>query len=568
MRQDENADGEPGGDGWLPLERRRFLASSAAGTGLSLLGMAGATGQASATAIGTGPGRLPDAHELRVELSDQYVNSATWPGHPDNGDESAFNDKRGNYVKGLRPANQLGEVHLTSYNSLLNALQSGDPADFASIAVGGDRQLVAPQTAHRYRTLGLDPHQGTMPPAPKFQSDEMGAEMAEVYWHALVRDVPFVDYGSYSGTHTPQDAVQELNQFSNFTGPKQGGQVTIDTLFRMGMPGCLQGPYVSQYLWRDVPYGALTIERKINEAAPTDYLTNYDDWLENVGGLQRRGAEFPPTTPTAKTGNQVYIRNGRDLGEYVHVNFSYQPYLSAGLITFFDMGAPMDPAIPHTGQGTQDPYTTFGGFSLTELLATIAGHAVNAAWFHKWLVHRRVRPETFAGRVHNQHFGNKNYGITPELMSSNVLSRIVQYNDNNYGDQTLMLPLAYAEGAPAHPSYPSGHATIAGACVTVLKILFDGSHTITNAVEANASGTSLNPINFQPTVKEELNKLAANVSIGRNFGGVHYRSDGPAALRLGEQIAHNAMEYVLHGANEGQPPLEYENFDGNTRHLF
>jgi hypothetical protein len=35
----------------------------------------------------------------------------------------------------------------------------------------------------------------------------------------------------------------------------------------------------------------------------------------------------------------------------------------------------------------------------------------------------------------------------------------------------------------------------------------------------------------------ELNKLAANIAIGRNAAGVHWRSDYTESLRLGEEIA-------------------------------
>jgi membrane-associated phospholipid phosphatase len=39
----------------------------------------------------------------------------------------------------------------------------------------------------------------------------------------------------------------------------------------------------------------------------------------------------------------------------------------------------------------------------------------------------------------------------------------------------------------------------------------------------------------------ELNKLAANMSIGRNFAGVHWRSDAIEGILLGEQVA---LEYL------------------------
>ena len=39
------------------------------------------------------------------------------------------------------------------------------------------------------------------------------------------------------------------------------------------------------------------------------------------------------------------------------------------------------------------------------------------------------------------------------------------------------------------------------------------------------------------TLEGELNKLAANISIGRNMAGVHYYSDYYDSLRMGERVA-------------------------------
>jgi hypothetical protein len=41
----------------------------------------------------------------------------------------------------------------------------------------------------------------------------------------------------------------------------------------------------------------------------------------------------------------------------------------------------------------------------------------------------------------------------------------------------------------------------------------------------------------QMTIKTELNKLASNVAIARNIGGVHWRSDYTESVFLGEQVA-------------------------------
>ena len=44
------------------------------------------------------------------------------------------------------------------------------------------------------------------------------------------------------------------------------------------------------------------------------------------------------------------------------------------------------------------------------------------------------------------------------------------------------------------------------------------------------------------TVEGELNKLASNISIGRNWAGVHYFTDYYESLLMGEQIAIGILE--------------------------
>ena len=47
------------------------------------------------------------------------------------------------------------------------------------------------------------------------------------------------------------------------------------------------------------------------------------------------------------------------------------------------------------------------------------------------------------------------------------------------------------------------------------------------------------------TVGGELNKLAANVAMGRSMGGVHWRTDNTRSLRLGEQISTIILSQLL-----------------------
>lgn len=125
---------------------------------------------------------------------------------------------------------------------------------------------------------------------------------------------------------------------------------------------------------------------------------------------------------------------------------------------------------------------------------------------------------------------------------------------------TSLLPQAFKEGAPAHPSYASGHATVAGACVTVLKAWFDESEVFDPSVitipqlhlpdsvlqdmqtsrQAVMTDATCNLVPYTGpvlTVGNELNKLAGNIAQARNAAGVHYRSDYTEGLLLGEEIA-------------------------------
>jgi len=127
-------------------------------------------------------------------------------------------------------------------------------------------------------------------------------------------------------------------------------------------------------------------------------------------------------------------------------------------------------------------------------------------------------------------------------------------------DNKKLLPMAFAEGSPMHPTYGAGHATVAGACVTILKAFFD--HDLNINIDKNgetigfskkaseyafvpeANGYSLLtvPTTKSLTLEGELNKLAANISIGRDWAGVHYYSDYKNSLLMGEEIAIGLLE--------------------------
>lgn len=485
--------------------------------------------------------RKTASHNLRVQASQSYVSYGYAPSQT-NGDEGRYSDYRGSYSKGL-PHNDLGEVDPSAYGKYLFALETGNPADFEAIPLGGSAKLANPQAAYRFELTGADGNLTRIRPAPAFASAETAAETGEVYWRALCRDVPFTDYNSNMLIGA---AVSDLNGFSGAVGPKSGGAITRDTLFRGGADGCLTGPYISQFLWRDVPYGNGRITQRYATPTPgVNYMTTYASWLATQRG-QGGG-------PTAKSGSH-YIFDGRSLGEWVHVDFTYQAFINAALI-LLGIGA-FDSSNPYASSANQGAFITFGGGDVLHLVAKAGDLALTGAWYQKWLVNRRQRPEVTGGRVHNTKTGAKTYDLHQDLLDSDAVSRVY----NQYG--TYLLPMAFAEGSPTHPSYPAGHAAISGACVTVLKAFFNEDALVPNPVVANADGSALGNYGGALTIGGELNKLAYNVALGRDFGGVHYRSEGDEGISVGEQQAIGLLKDYSRTYNESFSGFTLTKFDG------
>jgi len=457
-------------------------------------------------------------------------------GQTTNADESLEVDRLGTLHKTAvfsktMPHNSRGEVTVENYDLLIAALASRSQTDFEAIPKGGTENFANPRAAFAFCSDGADPRSLTMPAPPGLTSRQAAGEMAEVYEHALNRDSTFALLEDGGTPDTDADrAVSTLNSFdADFHGPKDGGVVTRKTLFRGAAEGCVLGPYLSQFLYQDIPYGAGVMAQQYNEETGSPHGTTLSEYLDIQNGVA-----FDPDADLS--GVYKYIHTPRVLGSYVHRDAAFQAYLNAALI-LLGTGAPFDPNNIYLTATREDPFVTGG---LVEVLATVTGVAslaLKAAWVQKWLHHRRIRPEVMACRVHHQDTSDTDYSIHADLMGSSTLTAVKAFN----GSGTALLPLQYPEGSPHHPSYPAGHAVFAGACVTVLKAMFDESTDITSlmTVQHSTDGTSLIAYGGSTTgmtVGTELNKLAANISIGRNWAGVHYRSDGDWGMDLGEKV--------------------------------
>lgn len=501
--------------------------------------------------------RANDCAKLRRDAANAGLKATTQNlQHPSNNDEDLYPNKLGSYSKGL-PHNNDGTVDLTAYAALLKALDSGRPADFDAIPLGGSRGLTNPQSGLAFDMEGPDSHALVQPPAPAFASRAQAAEISENYWMALLRDVP---YSQYSGNPIATAAAADLTLYgADFNGLKTGGAVTTATLFRGLTPGDQVGPYLSQFFYQDCNFGANKIEQKITTTLPgINYMTDFDTWLSVQRGIAQPADAFDPVPR--------YIRNGRDLGQWVHIDVLFQAYFQAFLI-LAGAGAPFDDGNPYNNNPSQIGFGTFGGPHIATLLCEVATRALKAVWFQKWFVHRRLRPEAQAERVHRTLYAGAGYPVHPEILAS--------FSDNNrlkgfMPAGNALLPMAFPEGSPTHPAYGAGHATVAGACVTILKAWFKETTRLVDIglapVQPTDDGLSLAPYLGSDagdlTVGGELNKIAANVALGRNTAGVHWRSDATESMKLGEAISIGILQEQRACYNEVFNGFSLTKFDG------
>jgi membrane-associated phospholipid phosphatase len=219
-------------------------------------------------------------------------------------------------------------------------------------------------------------------------------------------------------------------------------------------------------------------------------------------------------------------------------------------------------ANPYRNSKTQFGDITFGNKMFLTLIAQAALLGQKTSYYHKWLVNRRLRPEVMGGRIEYQMSGRKAYGIHPDILRSDAVARTKSLH------AAAFLPVAYPEGSPTHPSYPSAHACNAGACATVLKAFFNEDFVIPNAVAASADGDELQPWRDRPLMLgDEFEKLAINIAFARHAAGVHYRSDSIAGLLAGEAQAIALLSDYSRTFNERFDGFELTTFEGKRMQI-
>src|SRR5262252_3220472 len=532
-----------------PVSRRALLEGSAsAGLAAAAVGWCSAALRPGDANAGDASPRQQAAFRMRQATAQAYLDEPQ-PVHRSNGEEARYAGKRASFAKTL-PHNDGGEVDVEAFATFVSVLSSGDPDGFETIPRHPNAavHLNDPQASYAFDLVGLDAAATSLDPPPAFASAQMATDMAEVYWRSLTRDVPFRDYET---DPLVAAAVTDLNAFTEPLTSGAGEKPTPTTAFRGETRGNLIGPYLSQFLWLDIPYGIKTIEQRY--AVPSrgqSFLTNYAEWL-----ACQRGAR--PVSRLAFDATPRFICSARELAEYVHRDFSFQAYMNAALIILALGKDALSPTNPYRVSRTQFGDITLGSKNVLSLVAQAALLGQKGAYFHKWQVHRRLRPECFAGRIETHATGRRQYDIHTDILQCDAVARIRSHHG------TRLLPLAFPEGCPTHPSYPAAHACNAGACATILKAFFDADYVLPHPVEATVDGEALEPWRGAPlTVGNEIDKLASNVALGRDAAGVHYRSDSVRGLFVGEQQALGLLRDYSRTYNERFDGFIVRKFNG------
>ncbi len=470
------------------------------------------------------------------------------------------------------------------------------------------------------------------------------------------------------------DYIKDAKKCCKFAGrPRKvgaNGMLNQQTIFRGSSPGVDAGPYLSAFILMGnsdgtgnrgpldghISYGVQGIDQRV-PAVPDgdDYMQTWLEWLE-----VQQGYNVNASNGTQGGQNQAgrpyrFIHRPRDLATYVHFDALYQAYLNACLI-LLRCGTAFDPAFDNLSGSSgfsvltnaADPtmpmkatnaggFALYGGPHILTLVTEVATRALKAVRFQKFNTHIRLRPEALAARMVAASVIDKQFpttlgdeGCNPFTKMRKALS--VPLDKNNPATSTLgaieagnpplgphapagagnyLLPMAFAEGSPMHPSYGAGHATVAGACVTILKAFFDTSAILVqiDAVTKKKKGEEVKteicfltreqiagktkpakgktfkvtnvkivptddgqelqaiPIKCPLTLEGELNKLAANISIGRNMAGVHYFSDYYDSARMGEEIAIGMLEEQALGYPTDPFVMSVPTFDGPVERI-
>lgn len=413
------------------------------------------------------------------------------------------------YKKGIKQYKDTKKTH-SNVNKFYKAVENNDH-ELISQVINKELGVVDPLSFYTKQVYGPIYCKTTIKKYFDHHSKEFALDMLEIYCMYLLRDLKFSELNTNSKAIKYVELLKSLD-------PKHRHDLKANANFSNDTY------YVSQFLLVPVKYWHSVLDNKIQPyKSGVDSLTTVDDYRK----LHFDG-KIPQLNVVDLNAPRRYPITGRDLAAVVHKDHPIQYPLNALKYLFVEHPTSRKSfdQTPGVIKFVDD------GLPLIENLLTMASYnALRSAWYHKFYTSRVLRPEEFGYNVDQDVKGyNRNV-----LNKNNVIMKDVYSKINSY-----LLPGTYPEGSPTHPSYPAGHAVLAGAGATVIKAFFDENYKIPYYIPSENGLTLIE----QPTkvkIGDELNKLMFNIAFGRNWAGIHYRSDGEAGIRFGEDIAMHVL---------------------------
>jgi len=438
-----------------------------------------------------------------------------------------YDEFYGNLFTKCLPHNEKGYVDEKQMKVYLQALEEQDTDLLAKIQLGGKGKLINPSSAWNIYSNGSCIGTFKYPEIPKFSSLEMSFYMVELYCLYLSRDIKFSEYS------TNPLILQCCNYLNQFDVSVISSIKTPSDIFRGDYDFDLKGSYVSQFLLQDMKIGGFIHKQKY-----ATYLNDTDFMKTRENVISAQNGNVLETMPKGRN-TERYLITLRDLASYVHLDEPYQAFTNAiGVLNNIGATPNTDLLAIAKEIPTEKFFVNFGAPNIYDTICQVGRIALTEIWNIKWktLV---ARPEAFAILIDNYFLYNENpSNLSTELLNNPVLDKILNKNGNR------LLPTSYAEGSPAHPSFASGHAVIAGACATVIKFFYDINFKM-NVYNTDENGEKLIKTDETTTIGEELNKLVSNMGFGRNAAGIHYRMDAKFGMELGEEVAISCLKDIV-----------------------
>lgn len=306
-------------------------------------------------------------------------------------------------------------------------------------------------------------------------------------------------------------------------------------------------------------YGNLEVVQKFTSELDHVESTDFAEFVSVQNG--KVNGSIRPVVDAEGNVARKYCYSPRVLGAKVHSDPLYQFYYNAALIC---LGKGIAGPSGFSHARTSD-WTSGGGPNVLACVAHVCQGALRMAWHSKFGIAMKIRPEVMAARIQLAQVQPDLLNKVPGLNSlkNNIAVGQVILDLISADQSNLLLKNQFPEGSPTHPSYPAGHATVAGAAVTVLKAMLnchDANNVAkpwTEQVLISNTGDDLTEVPVVPgmTVISELNKLASNVALGRDWAGVHYRCDGDCGVIAGEDFAITYLQDVAKEYHESKSGL-------------